>query len=1550
MEDQEMPDASDAQLEASVEKEVHKALGSAPSSNPPRSLVMTEAERQFLVYRSMRHENFATQCIIHEPEDFNVQTGAHQPGVVESLISAAGPNNDDKEEEEHEEEFEANDTDASFDSDPAVPVDHTTDYGCSAPAPSYQDACHALNISPTKPVIGINGTPPQTELMPWQATGVAWMIDQEKSDLRGGILGDACGLGKSFTLLCLVYLAPVLAPKIDNTLQTYQPTLILTPAGVVDTWASEILDRFGDAFNLIIFHGKESQTKSAKLKTLIVENLTTLQIRLSKLDNKNIRTARTIVLSSYSTWAERSTELVEDPIPTADNQNHATEIDRLGHEARTKKPKTYRTTVADSFSRVILDEGQCVKTITTRRHQSVSQLQARHYWIVSAAPMMNRVIDICGYLKLLYRPEFEHSAPNADDPTNWATLEEYQEWDAREDFNQHPPRHLLNPERISYLSKNGHISIETGCYAIPVLMRQVCLARKMDDVICSSEGAQGMIGDMIPPIRIMTIDIQFSERLQQYHDKEYFNMIFGLHSGANINPGSLQESAGRMNLGIFRRLYQLRFSPIVYRFIENTSNMSYKAAELQAHMSREDNGFELLWKHSKMDNTSKCPSTAASKAGYLLHGCPILRYILKILNSQGMLSAGPASGPSDRIVIFFRWPINLWMTKILLQLLGVSFSVIVSTVPTYRRTEKFEKFKTSNMKVLLTTYYYAALGINLQTGCSNMIIAESPENLNTIFQAIGRIHRLGQQQPQRVWVLFQEHTIDRYAWFNNTRKALPAVSATLQHIIKPALSEHRARNDDEMEVDTTQADRKGAERKLMERIADGHLQAALGQVRSRMDSGNPKDLGHTSARDYPTSAVIIRAACATGPTLPGVNYSHLSTHPLLQSFAGEASGKSVEMPVSQAIVTLFPLSTIDVHPFRTLTLNSDSDTVDIGRSSKREAKNLLPHPNNGLFDSRVMSRRHAKIHASLDQQVIYLSDGGSMHGTWLNDKKLPVGENVKILTGDVIAFGSEVVRGHDSFPPLKVRCECRWMWSVYATHKPYKVSPTDAKCSENTSSSAHSEAKQTTNTFCVPDDDDDDDDDDYDQNGYLPVMLTVESSSGSDVSDSYSDFDDKSVVEIPSPFSSSLKAENHELTGTQHSPILLDNDSEDQPLATPRMTPTPIAAFGGANVEIPEGCVGPNNDNQEPNKISTTASLIQDTASANQEITMRSTPGVLLDAEMDNTSYQPSGASDSEDPDSESMGESDWDGESLGSSSDLEAKPMDGDNIFGQLPKGNSSNEQPQEELNQDNRNRFNSFPPIHNPTMTDMPGVDSNGPNMNMSGPILLPPPAALLPHPSLTEFAPGAFGPVNYTTTAVMSATYNEHSNTMPKPSTAPPAVEIKTDISLKRKLSEADISPVLPPVSRVDYMSELDLGQSLPCPSHSTRDEDTYLPDAQPQSIVGYGNLASQNSVFSPVETTTRPDTTALEDANSLACDSENPDGSCVEKVQSNQKRFPGGFLPGTREDGSGRSRNWGCRNRRFTGLASGGLLHLMNLDDVMGLAFIGVYIAPWKSAVI
>lgn len=46
-----------------------------------------------------------------------------------------------------------------------------------------------------------------------------------------------------------------------------------------------------------------------------------------------------------------------------------------------------------------------------------------------------------------------------------------------------------------------------------------------------------------------------------------------------------------------------------------------------------------------------------------------------------------------------------------------------------------------------------------------------------------------------------------------------------------------------------------------------------------------------------------------------------------------------------------------------------------------------------------------------------------MHGTWVNCKKIPADKDVPIHSGDVVIFGTEVIRG-EGMPSTSIKISC----------------------------------------------------------------------------------------------------------------------------------------------------------------------------------------------------------------------------------------------------------------------------------------------------------------------------------------------------------------------------------------------------------------------------------------------------------------------------------------------------------------------------------------------
>lgn len=66
----------------------------------------------------------------------------------------------------------------------------------------------------------------------------------------------------------------------------------------------------------------------------------------------------------------------------------------------------------------------------------------------------------------------------------------------------------------------------------------ICLARGLDDHNPDLSAASRLIGDSIPPMRIMTVELRFRDRVQREHDNHYGGLAPGT---TELSPGLLDH-------------------------------------------------------------------------------------------------------------------------------------------------------------------------------------------------------------------------------------------------------------------------------------------------------------------------------------------------------------------------------------------------------------------------------------------------------------------------------------------------------------------------------------------------------------------------------------------------------------------------------------------------------------------------------------------------------------------------------------------------------------------------------------------------------------------------------------------------------------------------------------------------------------------------------------------------------------------------------------------------------------------------------------------------
>ncbi|KAJ3514867.1 hypothetical protein NLJ89_g2121 [Agrocybe chaxingu] len=225
----------------------------------------------------------------------------------------------------------------------------------------------------------------EVTLMAHQAIGVAWMVQKEQSDLKGGCLADEMGLGKTIQMI-----ATILKNKPKN-LQC-KTTLIIAPLALLDQWKLEIETKTNCGLSCYIYHGSNKTRRKAEILK------------------------HDIVLTTYNTmsreWPDYEKEMKKkakakkkgDAFIASDD-----DLDMHDHTYRNNKRKEQAGLLFQvEFYRIITDEAQYLRNRRTRASRAITDVQATYRWCLTGTPIVNSLADAFAYLRFLrMRPWYD---------------------------------------------------------------------------------------------------------------------------------------------------------------------------------------------------------------------------------------------------------------------------------------------------------------------------------------------------------------------------------------------------------------------------------------------------------------------------------------------------------------------------------------------------------------------------------------------------------------------------------------------------------------------------------------------------------------------------------------------------------------------------------------------------------------------------------------------------------------------------------------------------------------------------------------------------------------------------------------------------------------------------------------------------------------------------------------------------------------------------------------------------------------------------------------
>lgn len=199
------------------------------------------------------------------------------------------------------------------------------------------------------------------------------LVQRSYADLRGGILAEEMGLGKTVEICALICLhrqqtsARMLRTFLDP-MQNTAATLIITPPSILKQWKNEL------------------QALSPELKVMVYDGIRHEAIRYSHQQLIERFRHHDVVLTTYSVL---SAEIHYAPVPSRD----------LRHEK--KYERRFSPVTQITWWRVVLDEAQMIENGLTNAAKVAQLIPRYNAWAVSGTPVKKDAKDLLGLLVFL---------------------------------------------------------------------------------------------------------------------------------------------------------------------------------------------------------------------------------------------------------------------------------------------------------------------------------------------------------------------------------------------------------------------------------------------------------------------------------------------------------------------------------------------------------------------------------------------------------------------------------------------------------------------------------------------------------------------------------------------------------------------------------------------------------------------------------------------------------------------------------------------------------------------------------------------------------------------------------------------------------------------------------------------------------------------------------------------------------------------------------------------------------------------------------------------
>ncbi|USP78615.1 uncharacterized protein yc1106_05889 [Curvularia clavata] len=215
-------------------------------------------------------------------------------------------------------------------------------------------------------------------LKPFQLEGLSWMIRQEQTHYKGGLLGDEMGMGKTIQAVSLIM----------SDYPAKYPTLVCVPPVALMQWTNEIREYTDNKLKVLVYHGTNAKCKKMSVKEL--KSYDVIMVSYNSLESLHRKEVKG--------WT-RGEDIIKEASPL-----HAI-----------------------YYHRLILDEAHSIKSRNTGVAKACFALRSDYKWCLSGTPVQNRIGEFFSLLRFLeVRPFADYFCRSCDcEKLHWATDDDH---------------------------------------------------------------------------------------------------------------------------------------------------------------------------------------------------------------------------------------------------------------------------------------------------------------------------------------------------------------------------------------------------------------------------------------------------------------------------------------------------------------------------------------------------------------------------------------------------------------------------------------------------------------------------------------------------------------------------------------------------------------------------------------------------------------------------------------------------------------------------------------------------------------------------------------------------------------------------------------------------------------------------------------------------------------------------------------------------------------------------------------------------------------------